>query len=136
MPFDRSHYPDNWREIRARIFARDEHRCTQCGVKNYSVGYWEHGQFYCLSEGATSFAEAQALRDDLESAEERAHKVLIIVLATAHLNHTPRDCREENLTSLCQVHHLHLDKYLHSMHARATRRSKRSARQGEHDDGA
>jgi len=134
MSFDRAQYPDNWLEIRAQILARDGHRCTQCGVKNYSVGYRERGQFVCYSERAVSFAEAKVIRDNLDSQEERAHKVLIIVLAIAHLNHDPRDCREDNLAARCQLHHLQLDRYLHSTHARATWRSKRAAGPGDHSD--
>ena len=134
MPFDRDCYPENWLEIRARILARDGHRCTQCGVKNYSVGYRERGQFVCYSERATSFAEAKAIRDDLDCQEERVHRVLIIVLAIAHLNHDPLDCREDNLAARCQLHHLQLDRYLHSLHARATWQRKRSAEQGEQSD--
>lgn len=130
MPFDRTCYPANWLEIRARTLARDGHRCTQCGVKNYSVGYRERGEFVCYSERAASFAEAKAIRDDLDCQEERAHKVLIIVLAIAHLNHDPMDCREENLAARCQLHHLQLDRYLHSTHARATWQRKQIAGTG------
>ncbi len=134
MPFNRAHYPVDWPVIRARILARDGHRCTQCGVKNYSVGYREGGAFFCYSERAASFAEAQAIRDHLDCQEERAHRVLIIVLAIAHLNHDPLDCRADNLAARCQLHHLQLDRYLHSLHARATWQSKQSAEQGDQSD--
>lgn len=90
--------------------------------------------FVCYSEQATSFAEAKAIRDDLDCQEERTHKVLIIVLAIAHLNHDPTDCREENLAARCQLHHLQWDRYLHSTHARATWQRKRSAGQGDQSD--
>lgn len=35
MPFDRSKYPANWNQIRARILRRDENRCKWCGAENY-----------------------------------------------------------------------------------------------------
>lgn len=50
MPFDRSRYPDNWEEIRKKVLLRagghtDDPRvgalCEWCGVRNYSVGYWD-----------------------------------------------------------------------------------------------
>jgi len=134
MPFDRAHYPTDWVAIRARILARDHHRCTQCGVKNYSVGYRAGEQFVCYSERAETFAEAKAIRENLDSREERAHKVMIIVLAIAHLNHDPMDCRDDNLAARCQLHHLQLDRYLHSTHARATWRRKQHAGRGDQDD--
>jgi hypothetical protein len=36
-----------------------------------------------------------------------------VVLTVAHLNHTPEDCRPENLRALCQRCHLHLDRHIH-----------------------
>ncbi|WP_082478192.1 hypothetical protein [Microbacterium sp. Leaf320] len=37
-----------------------------------------------------------------------------VVLTTAHLNHTPEDCRPENLKAMCQGCHLHYDKEHHA----------------------
>lgn len=45
----------------------------------------------------------------------------IVVLTTAHLNHDPRDCSDENLKSLCQKCHLTYDAKHHAKNARATR---------------
>jgi len=45
-----------------------------------------------------------------------------VVLTTAHLNHTPEDCRDENLRAMCQGCHLHYDRAHHAETAARTRR--------------
>ena len=44
-------------------------------------------------------------------------------LTVAHLNHTPEDCRPENLRALCSACHLRYD----ATHHAETRRSKQTA---------
>jgi hypothetical protein len=44
-----------------------------------------------------------------------------VVLTVAHLNHTPEDCRDENLAALCQRCHLNYDRLTHLANARETR---------------
>jgi 5-methylcytosine-specific restriction endonuclease McrA len=44
-----------------------------------------------------------------------------VVLTTAHLNHTPEDCRPENLRAMCQGCHLHYDREHHAQTRRRTR---------------
>lgn len=46
----------------------------------------------------------------------------VVVLTTAHLNHTPEDCRDENLKAMCQGCHLHYDREHHAQTAYRTRR--------------
>ena len=48
-----------------------------------------------------------------------------VVLTTAHLNHTPEDCRPENLRAMCQGCHLHYDREHHAQTRRRTRESER-----------
>ena len=43
-----------------------------------------------------------------------------VILTTAHLNHTPEDCREENLLVMCQDCHLRYDKYIHAFNRNKT----------------
>lgn len=50
-----------------------------------------------------------------------------VVLTTAHLNHTPEDCRPENLVPMCQGCHLHYDRHHHRETAAATRRARIAA---------
>jgi hypothetical protein len=38
----------------------------------------------------------------------------IVVLTTAHLNHTPEDCRPANLRVMCQACHLAYDAEYHA----------------------
>lgn len=49
------------------------------------------------------------------------------VLTVAHLNHTPEDCRMENLAAYCQMHHLRYDAKEHAKNAKETRRQKVTA---------
>lgn len=46
-----------------------------------------------------------------------------VILTVAHLNHTPEDCRPENLRAMCQGCHLHYDRDHHRQTAAATRRA-------------
>lgn len=45
-----------------------------------------------------------------------------VVLTVAHLNHTPEDCRPENLRAYCQACHLRYDAEHHAQTRAATRR--------------
>jgi hypothetical protein len=45
-----------------------------------------------------------------------------VVLTVAHLNHTPEDCRPENLRAMCQACHLRYDRHHHAETRAATRR--------------
>ena len=45
-----------------------------------------------------------------------------VVLTTAHLNHTPEDCRPENLRAMCQGCHLHYDREHHAQSRAETQR--------------
>lgn len=50
-----------------------------------------------------------------------------VVLTVAHLNHTPEDCRDENLRAMCNGCHLHYDKDHHAETRAATRRAELAA---------
>ena len=55
-----------------------------------------------------------------------------VVLTVAHLNHTPEDCRDENLMAMCQACHLAYDAAHHAETAARTRREAQiAAGQGE-----
>lgn len=51
-----------------------------------------------------------------------------VVLTTAHLDHTPENCRPANLRAMCQGCHLHYDREHHAATARTTRNAARVAR--------
>ncbi len=50
-----------------------------------------------------------------------------VVLTVMHLNHTPADCRDENLKAACQACHIGYDAAHHAENARVTRTRKRLA---------
>ena len=74
-PENKNRYPKNWKEIRQQILKRANNRCEFCGRINHSMV--DNGQ----------------------------GKIIKVVLTIAHLNHTPEDCRPENLRALCQRCH-------------------------------
>jgi hypothetical protein len=51
----------------------------------------------------------------------------VVVLTTAHLNHTPEDCRPENLKAMCQGCHLHYDREHHAQTRARTRAAEQAA---------
>lgn len=53
-----------------------------------------------------------------------------VVLTTAHLNHTPEDCRDEVLKAMCQRCHLAHDREHHAA-SRRTRAEKRKEEERE-----
>jgi hypothetical protein len=89
-------YPPDWPEISQRIrFDRAGGRCEctgQCGLHRGRRCVEEHGK-------PAKFARGK------------------IVLTTMHLNHTPEDCRDENLLAGCQRCHLRYDRQHHRVSA-------------------
>lgn len=82
-PENKKRYPPNWlTEIRPAILERAGHKC----------------------EGSPRYPECRAV--NYEPHPVTGSKV---VLTTAHLNHTPEDCRPENLRAWCQRCHLTYD---------------------------
>lgn len=101
-PEDRLRYPANWKEISDRIrFVRAKGLCECTGECNSG-----HGDFCTSIHG-----------------HENGRTGSIVVLTTAHLNHTPEDCRDENLKAMCQQCHLSYD----AQHHAATRASAQRA---------
>lgn len=82
MPIDYSKYPLNWADIRAHILKRAGFRC----------------------EGSPKYPNCRA-----EQYRPHPDTGSRVVLTVAHLNHTPMDCREENLRAWCQRCHLTYD---------------------------
>lgn len=86
-PENRARYPANWDEISARIrFERAGRRCER------------------VIDGMRC-----------EAVQDEPHPLTgsTVVLTVAHLNHTPEDCRDENLAAMCQYHHLRYDRHHH-----------------------
>lgn len=91
-PENKSRYPKNWKQIREAILKRANNRCEFCGRLNHSI------------------------------VENRQGKMIKVVLTVAHLNHTPEDCRPENLRALCQRCHNQYD----AKHRAETRKEHRN----------
>lgn len=112
-PENRHRYPANWRQIRERIRARASDRCEACGVPNGAFIY---------RDDAGQWHEAE-LRCCADAGEPR---VVRIVCTTAHLDHQPENCADENLRFWCQKCHLTYDAPLRAQTARRTRRAPRA----------
>ena len=82
-PENKALYPDNWPEIRERIRVRAGDKCENCGVVNHS---W-----------INRFTREICTRDEDD--------VIRVVCTTAHLDHNPANCEDDNLKFLCQKCH-------------------------------
>lgn len=100
-PENRARYPADWESISWSIKMRAGWRCEcegECGRGTHVGRCPNHHDQPAYGTGSK------------------------VVLTTAHLNHTPEDCREENLKAMCQGCHLHYDKEHHAETAYRTRR--------------
>ena len=100
-PEERARYPKNWREISAAI--RGDRAGNRCECEG-ECGH-DHGGRCAAMNG-------------------KAHPVTgsKVVLTVAHLDHTPENVSDENLTAMCQRCHLAYD----AEHHRQTRRDRRA----------
>lgn len=100
---NRDRYPKDWKAISQRIrFERAQGRCEcvgECGIDHIGRCLAEHGKPNPMT-GSN------------------------VVLTTAHLDHTPENCADDNLKAMCQRCHLRMDADHHAINARATRYRK------------
>lgn len=95
-------YPKDWKAIRERILERAGNRC----------------------EGSPKYPDCRAPNGEIiDDGMGRRRKV---VLTTAHLNHVPEDCRDENLRAWCNRCHLTYDAQHHARNAARTRRYRKA----------
>lgn len=100
-PENRARYPRDWKQISERIrFERAQSRCECEGECQRGT----HLDRYPNVHGRPAYGTGST-----------------VVLTVAHLNHTPEDCRDENLKAMCQGCHLHYDREHHAQTARRTR---------------
>jgi hypothetical protein len=135
-PENRARYPKDWPAI--SLLARERARwCCQhvgCTAHQYAVGWWRESRLGHVwvpewpRDGAymgQTYADAREVAAGIYAAQgESGAKPTVIVLTVAHLNHTPEDCRPNNLAAMCQRHHLAYDHDHHRANAQATRRAK------------
>jgi hypothetical protein len=95
-------YPVDWHEISRRIrFDRAGGRCECAG----ECGRGTHEGRCPNVHGGLAYGTGS-----------------VVVLTTAHLDHTPERCEDENLKAMCQGCHLHYDREHHAQTAYRTRR--------------
>lgn len=110
-PENRGRYPKDWPQISQRVRERDGWRCRWCGVRNGELGgrdaagRWHRAEPLGTARGARPGCEWPT--EGSEAWCEGGHRLRIvrIVLTVAHLDHTPENCADENLASLCQRCH-------------------------------
>lgn len=111
-PENRTRYPADWDGISRRIrFERAGGRCEcegECGM----AGHLAVGGRCANVHGKPTVYGMRAST---------------VVLTTAHLNHTPEDCRDENLKAMCQGCHLYYDREHHASTRAATSLAVREA---------
>lgn len=106
-PENRGRYPADWPDIARRIkFDRAQGRCEcsgECGRPADHVS----GDGRCPNRhGEPAYGTGKR-----------------VVLTTAHLDHVPEHCNDDNLRALCPGCHLHYDREHHAETAAATRRA-------------
>lgn len=114
-PENRGRYPSDWPAISLRIrVERAQGRCECAGECGRSVAHLD------LDGRCMNWNGARAVGTGS-----------VVVLTVAHLNHTPEDCREENLRAMCQGCHLHYDRDHHAQtRARVSAEQRAAAGQG------
>ena len=130
MPWDRSKYPPDWPEIRARILERAGNRCEWegCGVPNGCTGARDvNGNWHCEEAiHCLNCQDGEALFDG------EFPRLITIVLTVAHVKDPdPMNVSDDNLMALCQLHHNRLDAPMRQRHAAETRRRKHLVLQPE-----
>jgi hypothetical protein len=113
-PENKLRYPEDWRAISDRIrFDRAEGRCECAGE--------------CGRHALASLDDGRCPNRHGMPAYGTGSKV---VLTTAHLDHTPENCEDDNLKAMCQGCHLHYDKDHHAA-TRAASKAAAVARSGQ-----
>lgn len=126
-PENRKRYPENWKQIRARILKRARNCCEQCRVPNgvtINRGIGRDKGTYQMPDGSIRHEDNGGLV--CLRPFDYAGLPVKIVLTIAHLDHTPENCKPSNLRALCQLHHLRYDAAHHAETARQTRRARKA----------
>ena len=114
-------YPDDWPAIARATKERAFWRCQRCAAKHGAWGSWTSRGFVEVEPGKMALLGHGKPPFRMRLSRGGYVKVVEVMLAAAHLNHTPSDCRPENLRALCQRCHLAHDERQHVANAAATR---------------
>lgn len=124
-PENRQRYPSDWRDISLRIrFDRADGRCEcegECGSTKHV--WWK--RLHNLGLEPTPRCPNE------HGKPSQWNSSTIVVLTTAHLNHVPEDCGDDNLRAMCQSCHLNYDREHHAKTRRATAPERRAAMDAE-----
>ena len=131
-PENRGRYPPDWPQIVARIQRRAGNRCEQCGVENGALGgrlrdgTWLPAR--SLGEGMRGLLWPKPGQEAScgAGAQFERLRIIRIVCTTAHLDHQPENCTDENLRYWCQRCHLRYDAQHHAQTAWSARRAGRA----------
>jgi hypothetical protein len=127
-PENAARYPDDWKQVRARIQLRAKNICEFCGVSNWALGGRDSdGRFHRAQPLGEAMLRLEWPRPGTRSwcgagGHERFLRIIRVVCTVAHLDHTPENCSDENLRFLCQRCHLAYDAKHHQQTAARTRR--------------
>lgn len=111
MPYNKKDYPKDWDAIAFRIKERAGWVCQNC-QRRCKKPDESWGDFIALYK---------------RNGGDMVHfKKTQYVLTTAHLNHCPMDCRDENLRAWCSVCHLKYDGKQHAKTRKANRENSKS----------
>ncbi len=127
-PSERDKYPADWPQVVARIRARAKGRCEWCGVPQYAVGHrgpdglfvreGGNGPLDASGQGLVwpsleplTYSQAREIADTINDGLDPwdSGRRIVIVMTTAHLDHDPTNCEDENLAWLCQRCHNRYD---------------------------
>ena len=103
-PENKSRYPADWKQIRARILDRASDRCEGCGVCNHVIGFRHSSTKQFMELGWGEFGITNRVLSFLGRSP-----VFKIILTIHHIDHQPENCSEGNLLALCQQCHNRAD---------------------------
>lgn len=119
-----------WEAIRQRILTRERQRCKFCTRPNGQTIATRYGagRMYWHGEDSLTWLNETGWRltpDEYELALTLKLCYVRVQLGVAHLNHNPRDNRDENLAALCRWCHLQFDKGQHRLSRQIHKDEKR-----------
>jgi 5-methylcytosine-specific restriction endonuclease McrA len=131
---DRSRYPKDWPQIRARVLERAENKCEQCKAPNREtvMRFINYPGWYATLEGQVFGPDGEE-KGWVRGSESPDYYPVRIVITIAHLDHDPSSLDEDRMRAWCQRCHLKHDQKLHIENAKATRRDKNDAKRSLFD---
>lgn len=130
-PENKARYPKNWSaEIVPHIRERSGNRCEctgQCGADHRLDEVGQAGDRCARLNGQIGYWDESGFWNVYRPLFDGPRKTVKIVLTVMHLNHTPEDCRDENLLHACQGCHNRYDMPARRAGIQARARAQRAA---------